>query len=80
VRARIQSLCVVLGLTGALLAAQAPAGAPADGWPQFRGSSSLAGTSATTLPDALKVLWTYNAGGPIESSAAIVEAPFTWDR
>src|SRR5215213_6965147 len=58
-------LIVVLCL--APLSAQAPAGA----WPQFRGSAALHGTSDATLPPTLKLLWTYDAGESIESSAAI---------
>ena len=46
---------------------------PADSWPQFRGSAALLGTSAATLPPTLKLLWTYEAGDSIESSAAIVD-------
>src|SRR6476619_507718 len=61
-------------LLGSPLAAQAPpSGAPADRWTQFRGSPALSGTSAATLPPALKLLWTYDAGDAIESSAAIVD-------
>ena len=56
------------------LAAQAPApGAPADRWTQFRGSPALTGTSAATLPATPKLLWTYDAGDAIESSAAIAD-------
>ncbi len=47
--------------------------APADRWTQFRGTAGLHGTSAATLPDQLKVLWTYEAGDAIDSSAAIVD-------
>ncbi|MCA1562533.1 MAG: PQQ-binding-like beta-propeller repeat protein, partial [Acidobacteria bacterium] len=47
--------------------------APADRWPQFRGSAPLMGTSDATLPAALKVQWTYEAGDAIESSAAIAD-------
>src|SRR3989338_4026146 len=47
--------------------------APADEWPQFRGSASLTGTSAATLPSLLALLWTYDAGDAIEPSAAIAE-------
>src|SRR3990170_4521128 len=59
-------------LTGALLA-QSPSAAPADRWPQFRGTPALHGTSAAAVPAALKVLWTYEAGDAIESSAAIAD-------
>lgn len=39
-------------------------------WPQFRGDARLSGVSRTPLPP-LKVAWTVEAGGGIESSAAI---------
>ncbi len=45
----------------------------ADSWPQFRANSSLTGVAASTVPDNLKVLWTYDAGESIESSAAIAD-------
>src|SRR6188472_1826988 len=47
--------------------------APADRWPQFRGSPALLGTTAAAVPDKLRVLWTYDAGESIESSAAIAD-------
>jgi outer membrane protein assembly factor BamB len=47
--------------------------ATTDHWPQFRGSYPLTGASASTLPTTLKLLWTYEAGDSIESSAAIAE-------
>jgi outer membrane protein assembly factor BamB len=37
----------------------------------FRGSLTQTGVSASTPPATLKVLWTYDAGDVIESSAAI---------
>jgi eukaryotic-like serine/threonine-protein kinase len=46
--------------------------APADNWSQFRGNHRLSGVSDSKVPASLKVLWTYEAGDPIESSAAIV--------
>lgn len=45
--------------------------APADAWPQFRGTPTLSGLSAATLPRQLKVAWRFEAGDAIESSAAI---------
>jgi len=45
--------------------------APADEWRQFRGTPRLTGNSSTTLPATLKVLWTYDVGDLIDSSAAI---------
>jgi len=44
----------------------------ADNWAQFRGNHSLTGVSQSTVPSDLKLLWTYEAGESIESSAAIV--------
>src|SRR4051812_30444618 len=42
-------------------------------WPQFRGNPELTGVASSTLPSALKVLWTFDAGDVIESSAAIAD-------
>jgi len=42
-------------------------------WPQFRGNLALTGLAKTPLPASLKVAWTYEAGEPIESSAAIAD-------
>ena len=54
------------------LRAQTPAAAPADAWPQFRGTPSLSGVSASTVPGAIKRLWSWEGGEAIESSPAIV--------
>src|SRR5438552_8071895 len=43
----------------------------ADEWPQFRGNPQLTGVASTTVPATLSLLWTYEAGDSIESSAAI---------
>ena len=56
-----------------LLAASIPAQAPPAAWPQFRGSPPLHGTTDATLPPTLRLLWTYEAGDAIESSAAIAD-------
>lgn len=45
---------------------------PADNWSQFRGNHHLTGVSLSSVPRSLRVLWTYEAGDSIESSAAIV--------
>ena len=45
---------------------------PADNWSQFRGNHRLTGVSLSSVPNELKLLWTYEAGESIESSAAIV--------
>jgi outer membrane protein assembly factor BamB len=44
----------------------------ADAWPQFRGNYNNTGVSPSQAPAELKLLWTYDAGDLIESSAAIV--------
>ena len=43
----------------------------ADEWPQFRGNPQLTGVATAAVPGALKLLWAYEAGEAIESSAAI---------
>src|SRR5262249_47080119 len=43
----------------------------ADAWPQFRGNYNNTGVSPSQPPADLKLLWTYDAGDIIESSAAI---------
>ncbi len=45
----------------------------ADSWPQFRANHTLTGVSPSTVPDNLKLLWTYDAKESIESSAAIAD-------
>ena len=45
---------------------------PADNWSQFRGNARLTGVSDSAVPAEVKLLWTYEAGDSIESSAAIV--------
>ncbi|HLW77712.1 MAG TPA: PQQ-binding-like beta-propeller repeat protein, partial [Bryobacteraceae bacterium] len=45
----------------------------ADSWPQFRGNPSLTGVTASAVPKTLKLLWTFDAGQSVESSAAIVD-------
>lgn len=67
----IRALCLCVSV--ASLSAQAPLAAPATEWRQFRGTPRLAGASSATLPATLKLLWTYDAGDVIDSSAAIVD-------
>src|SRR5437868_15454799 len=59
-----------MALFGAWLSAQT---AVPDAWAQFRGNPRLTGVATTLPPRTLKVLWTYEAGDAIESSAAIVD-------
>jgi hypothetical protein len=44
---------------------------PPETWSQFRGGHHLMGVSVSNVPKDLRVLWTYEAGESIESSAAI---------
>src|SRR5690349_8919760 len=69
--ARTFTCFALLALTSTVLLAQQSA--PADRWPQFRGAPPLLGTTQATLPAQLKVLWTYEAGDAIDSSAAIAD-------
>src|ERR1700755_401809 len=48
--------------------AQAPA---PDNWPQFRANPRLTGSASSTPTVPLKLLWKYEAGDSIDSSAAI---------
>jgi eukaryotic-like serine/threonine-protein kinase len=48
--------------------------AAADAWPQFRGNAFMTGVSKSDVPKNLRLLWTYEAGEAIESSAAIADA------
>ena len=50
-----------------------PAGAATASWPMFRGNPALTGVSQATLPAKLKPGWTFKTGGPVKSSAAIVD-------
>ena len=46
--------------------------APKNEWSQFRGSATRTGRSTAEIPDELKLLWSFEAGFSIDSSAAIV--------
>ena len=63
-----------LGILG-LLAAAAPAvpQAPGPAWRQFRANPGLTGVTAELLRPPLRVLWSFEAGFSIDSSAAIVD-------
>lgn len=67
----VRALClaVTVLLLPLSLAAQET---PADNWSQFRGNHRLSGVSDSSVPANLKLLWQYEAGESIESSAAIV--------
>ena len=56
-----------------LAAASQETVAPKDTWNQFRGSPMRTGRSAAEIPDALTLLWSFEAGFSIDSSVAIVD-------
>ncbi|HWS55391.1 MAG TPA: PQQ-binding-like beta-propeller repeat protein [Pyrinomonadaceae bacterium] len=63
---------VAVGLApGAARASWNNYAAPADGWPQFRGNAQLTGFSNSGIPGNMRLLWTFDAGESIESSAAV---------
>ena len=64
---------LLIGLSPSLTAQspRATSAAPPDAWPQFRGTPELSGISSTTVPDDIELLWTFDAGESIDSSAAI---------
>lgn len=45
---------------------------PASNWSQFRGNHQLTGASQSGVSKSLRLLWSYEAGGEIDSSAAVV--------
>src|SRR2546426_826233 len=59
----------------ASLAALASEGSPASGanWPMFRGNPALTGIASGPWPDKLSLLWSFKTGGPVKSSAAVVD-------
>jgi hypothetical protein len=70
---RLPSVCCLLLTAFCLLPITLKAQeTPADNWSQFRGNHRLTGVSDSSVPNELKLLWTYEAGESIESSAAIV--------
>lgn len=47
--------------------------APPEAWPSFRGTPALAGVSNARFPDRPVLVWQFKTGGPVKSTAAIVE-------
>src|SRR5687768_1004276 len=75
---RALGCALLVGMTVGVPSAQQGAGggaqAAADEWAQFRGNRRLTGVApagAAAVPATPKVLWTWDAGDAIESSAAI---------
>lgn len=71
-RSLTAAFCLLLSAFCLLPSRVAAQDTPADNWSQFRGNHNLTGVSQSDVPQALKHLWTYEAGEAIESSAAIV--------
>lgn len=63
----------VLSVVLLLAALPQEAVAPKNAWSQFRGSATRTGQSAAEIPNELKLLWSFEAGFSIDSSAAIVD-------
>src|SRR6059058_4543597 len=42
-------------------------------WPMFRGNPALTGVASGSLADKLSLLWSFQSGGPVKSSASIVD-------
>ncbi|MDX6611867.1 MAG: eukaryotic-like serine/threonine-protein kinase [Blastocatellia bacterium] len=68
----LKTLVLAIGLALGISPSANSQDTPADNWSQFRGNHRLSGVSQSSVPQALKQLWTYEAGESIESSAAIV--------
>ena len=69
------TVCLVTGLPSWVCAQtqSGPAVAPPDRWSQFRGTPALTGVSSAEVPKNPELLWTFDAGESIDSSAAIVD-------
>jgi outer membrane protein assembly factor BamB len=42
-------------------------------WSQFRNTPQLTGLATSPLPESLRLLWTYDATAPVDSSAAVAD-------
>ena len=74
-KAGLLRTALLLLVTPALAAQQPDLGSssPASEWRSFRGSVHQTGLSDSAPPATLKVLWTYDAGETVESTAAIAD-------
>lgn len=64
-------IALFVGLVASFLIAAGPTDQD-DSWPMFRGDAQLTGVARSTLPDRPVLLWQYEAGQPVDSTAAIV--------
>ena len=65
------TLAVTTSVLAMLLLAGTCFAASATEWPSFRGAPAMNGMAASTLSPPLRLLWTYETGSSVESSAAI---------
>ena len=69
----VRSFVIAAVLCGSLFVpAHAQSPSPTS-WPQFRGNQRLTGVATSTPPASLSLLWKYEVGESIDSSAAIVD-------
>ena len=68
---KISYLAVLVFIGCILLHSNVQGGVTSDDWPSFRGNSALTGVAAGKLPVNLELLWTFQTGEGIESTAAI---------
>lgn len=64
----LTAFLLALGLSSTDIATSPP-----DAWNQFRGTPLRNGKSAASVPDDLELLWSFEAGFSVDSSAAIVD-------
>ena len=64
---------VLLASVIPIASAQAPGETPGSDWTQFRGNPALTGVAATIPPNDLELLWSYETGDVIDSSAAVAD-------
>jgi eukaryotic-like serine/threonine-protein kinase len=73
VRLRTTHQLVLAGLISLVAALSLSANAASATWAMFRGNPALTGLSEATLPNRLKLAWTFKTEGPVKSSAAIAD-------
>ena len=72
-RCLLPAACCLLASALALAQRSSATIATADAWPQFRGNPRLTGVAISAPPATLKLLWKYEVGDSIDSSAAIAD-------
>jgi outer membrane protein assembly factor BamB len=69
---RVLIATLLVALTAPVSPGQRPQASPRSDWAQFRGNARLTGVAQGNVGPNLKLVWTYDAGEAVESSAAIV--------